>query len=166
MCATVLSRKRAREIGNVIYWSTPHSNRLNTVFSDCCHEITKMVGIRLQPERIDSIKCVPFINGVVSIIITKEGLSFLHSSMVRVNELQQIIRDCSSPIMASRRVESRLCCEYISILPFILRGFASVGRLKMCQTIICVKKYWWNSCDEKNFCIFAGRITAKFIIYL
>ena len=49
--AASFNRSRPRLSGSVMYWSTPHSSRLSTACSECCHEMTYISGRRLPRGR-------------------------------------------------------------------------------------------------------------------
>lgn len=40
LCPSALCRRRLMHTGKVIYWSAPHSNKLNMTCSEYCHEMT------------------------------------------------------------------------------------------------------------------------------
>ena len=133
-CSIVLNFRRFMHMGNVIYWSAPHSKRLKTTFSDCCHEITYIGKRCCAMVRMLDIISEPSINGAIARNIISEGGSLLQVERRLSKVVQLIISKSSSSIMDVIKVARCGAGEYMMILLFIIGRFGVVRcRRKMCQ---------------------------------
>ena len=108
ICIWLLPRRRLIHIGKVIYWSTPHSNRLNTICSDCCHAMTYIGGLRLSLVRMRFINSEPLMNGFTARTITKSGLFCMQVEIIWSGDEQHITFVESQPTISAMSAAAAL----------------------------------------------------------
>ena len=115
-CASAFILRRPIHIGKVIYWSTPHSSRLNTVCSACCHATTYTAGEDLPRGRIREINSEPSTKGATDKTIIIVGLSRWQAMMACSAVKQHTMRAAAVPSIAAMRLAVALRSEYITIV--------------------------------------------------